>query len=188
VKTGYEAVVIGASTGGTKALRQVLKALSSDFPLPIFIVQHLHPLQDKATIAKFHENCSIPIKEAEEKESIQPGQVYIAPPNYHLLIEDDYTLTLSVDPRVNFARPSIDVLFESAVDVYGGNLIGIILSGANDDGALGLQYVSSMGGLTIVQNPTTAVSSSMPLAAINCTNVDHILNPEHIGVLLAHIK
>jgi two-component system chemotaxis response regulator CheB len=188
VKKGYKAVVIGASTGSTKALRQILEAVSSDFPLPIFTVQHLHPLQDKATIVKFHENCSIPIKEAEEKEFIRPGQVYFAPPNYHLLIEDDFTLTLSVDPKVNFARPSIDVLFESAVDVYGGNLIGIILSGENDDGALGLKYVSSMGGLTIVQDPTTAVASSMPLAAINCTNVDHILHPEHIGALLAQIK
>ena len=128
MKNHYEAVVIGASTGGTEAMLQIFKTLSPEFPLPIFAVQHLHPLQDKATIVKFNENCTISIKEAEEKECIKPGQVYLAPPNYHLLIEDNHTFTLSVDAKINFSRPSIDVLFESAVDVYGKELIGIILT------------------------------------------------------------
>ena len=185
MKNHYEAVVIGASTGGTEAMRQVFAALSPDFPLPIFAVQHLHPLQDKATIIKFHENCTISIKEAEEKEHIRSGQVYLAPPNYHLLIEDDHTFTLTIDGKINFARPSIDVLFESAVDVYGQELIGIILTGANNDGAAGLKLIGSQGGLTIVQDPETAEAPAMPLAAIAATKVDHILPPDKIGRLLA---
>ena len=185
MKRYYEAVVIGASTGGTEAMLQVIEALSQDFPLPIFAVQHLHPLQDKATIVKFHDNCRISVKEAEEKERIRPGQVYLAPPNYHLLIEDDLTFTLSIDAKINFARPSIDVLFESAVDVYGKELIGIILTGANNDGAQGLKLISNQGGLTIVQDPETAIAPAMPLAAIAATKVDYILPPVKIGGLLA---
>ena len=185
MKSHYEAVVIGASTGGTEAMLQVFEALSHNFPLPIFAVQHLHPLQDKATIVKYHENCTISIKEAEEKECILPGQVYFAPPNYHLLIEDDLTFTLSIDRKINFARPSIDVLFESAVNVYGKELIGIILTGANNDGAEGLKLIGHQGGLTIVQDPESAVAPAMPLAAIAGTKVDHILTPDNIGRLLA---
>jgi len=175
VKNYYEVVLIGTSTGGTEALFQVFKALLPDFSLPILVIQHLHPLQDKATIVEFHENCMIPIKEAEEQELIRPGQVYFAPPNYHLLIEDDHTFVFSIDTQVNFARPSIDVLFESAVDVYGKHIIGIILTGANHDGAQGLQLIGNKGGLTIVQDPETAIAPAMPLAAIAATKVNHIL-------------
>ena len=181
----YEAVVIGASTGGTEAMRQIFEALSPDFPLPIFAVQHLHPLQDKATIITFNTNCEIAIKEAEEKECIRSGQVYLAPPNYHLLIEDDFTFTFSIDAKINFARPSIDVLFESAVDVYGNKLVGIILTGANNDGAEGMKLICNQGGLTIVQDPETAVAPAMTLAAIAATQVDYILPPDKIGRLLA---
>ena len=184
----YEVVVIGVSTGGTNTLRRVFTALSPDYALPIVVVQHLHPLQDNATIVKFHENCRIPIKEAEDKERIKSDQVYIAPPNYHLMIEDNYTFTLSVDGKVNFTRPSIDVLFESAVDVYAEHIIGIILSGANNDGAQGLQLIKNKGGLTIVQDPETAVAPAMPLAALATTNVDLILSPDDIGKLLVKVS
>lgn len=183
----YEMVLIGTSTGGTEALRQIFAALSSDFALPILVAQHLHPLQDKATIVKFHENCTIPIKEAAEQELIRPGQVYFAPSNYHLLIEDDHTFAFSIDAKVNFTRPSIDVLFESAADVYGKHLIGIILTGANHDGARGLQIIGNKGGLTIVQDPETAIAPAMPLAAIAATKVQHILAPDKIGRLLAKV-
>jgi two-component system chemotaxis response regulator CheB len=188
LENAYEAVVIGASTGGTEAMWQIFEVLPADFKLPIFAVQHLHPLQDRATIIKFSNNCNILIKEAEEKELVQPGQVYLAPPNYHLLIEDDYTFTLSIDSKLNYARPSIDVLFESAVDVYEKKLIGIILTGANNDGVHGLQLISRRGGLTIVQDPETAEAPAMPLAAIAATEVDYILAPDKIGQLLAKVK
>ncbi len=184
----YGVVLIGTSTGGTEALRRIFAAISPAFTLPIIVVQHLHPLQDKATIVQFHENCKIPIKVAEEQEHIQPGQVYIAPPNYHLLIEDDHTFALSIDAKVNFARPSIDVLFESAVDVYRHHLIGVILTGANRDGAQGLNSIANKGGLTIVQDPETAIAPVMPLAAIAATKVHHILSPDRIGRLLTTLN
>jgi two-component system chemotaxis response regulator CheB len=180
----YGAVVIGTSTGGTEVLLQILTELSPVFPLPILIVQHLHPSQDKATIIESHENCTIPIKEAEEKERIKPGQVYIAPPNYHLLVEDDHSISLSIDAKVNFARPSIDVLFKSALDVYQQHLIGIVLTGANHDGAQGLYAISHKGGMTIVQDPETAIAPAMPMAAIAATKVQYILPPDKIGHLL----
>jgi two-component system chemotaxis response regulator CheB len=188
VSDQYEAIVIGASTGGTEAICRILEALPSDYPLPIFAVQHLHPLQDKATIIGFNEKCGLVIKEAEEKEEIKSGRVYLAPPNYHLLIEDDYTFTFSIDAKINFARPSIDVLFESALDVYGKRLIGIILTGANNDGAKGLRLISNQGGMTIVQDPESAEAPAMPQAAIAGTQVDHVLPPKKIGHLLAKLR
>jgi two-component system chemotaxis response regulator CheB len=183
----YKAVVIGTSTGGTDALNQVFGPLAPSFPLPIFVVQHLYPLQQKAGIVKFNENCRISIKEAEEKEKIKSGQVYLAPPNYHLLIEDNHTISFSVDAKVNFSRPSIDVLFESAIDVFGKQLVGILLTGANADGVKGLRKISEYGGLTIVQDPDTAVAPTMPLAALEEFNVDLILSPVKIGNFLAEI-
>lgn len=188
MKNSYQAVVIGTSTGGTEALRQVFEVLPANFPLPIFVAQHLHPLQDKATIVEFHENCRIPIKEVEEKERIRPGQVYLAPPNYHLLIEDDLSLILSIDPKVNFARPSIDVLFESAVDVFNMHLIGMILSGANQDGVQGLKLIAERGGMTIVQDPNSAKVPEMPSAAIAAVKVNYILPPHKIGHLLIKVS
>ena len=179
---------MGTSAGGTEALLQIFAELDSDFTLPIVVVQHLHPLQDEATIVKFHENCRIAIKEAEEKESISAGQVYIAPPNYHLLIEDDFSISISIDAKVNFSRPSIDVLFESAANVYGKYLIGIILTGANKDGATGIKMISALGGMTIVQDPNSAAAQAMPLAAIDAIKVDHILSPDKIGQLLNQIN
>ncbi|MDF1512426.1 MAG: chemotaxis protein CheB [Anaerolineae bacterium] len=184
MRNGYEIVVVGTSSGGTQVLRQIFKALTPGFSLPICVVQHLYPLQKSATIVKFHENCYLPIKEAEDKEPLVAGRIYVAPANYHLLIEDDRTLALSVDARVNFTRPSIDVLFESAVDVFGTHTIGIILTGANSDGAQGLSRIGKAGGITIVQDPESASAPSLPLSALAVTAVDHILPPNSIGSLL----
>ena len=124
------------------------------------------------------------VKQAEEKESIQGGTVYIAPPNYHLLIEDDHTFSLSVDNAVNYARPSIDVLFESAADVYGSDLIGVILTGNNDDGSQGLKKIKRNGGLTIVQTPESAEADGMPQAALEAVIPEYMLSLEAIGPLL----
>ena len=176
----YEAIVIGVSSGGLKALKLIFSALPSDFTVPIIVVQHIGPRSENSWITLLKDNCNIPIKEADEKEKIGTGNIYIAPSNYHLLIEQDKTFSLTIDERVNFARPSIDVLFESAADVYREKLIGIILTGSNNDGTNGLKRIKEYGGLTIVQDPATAESSYMPASAIAVVQMDYILTLENI--------
>jgi two-component system chemotaxis response regulator CheB len=187
-KTGrYQAVVIGASAGGTAALQKILPFLPAGFPLPIVIAQHLHPLQDGAAIIHYAGGSALTVKDADEKESIRAGFVYFAPPNYHLLIEDDRTFSLSIDAKVHFTRPSVDVLFESAADAYGAGLIGIVLSGANQDGAEGLLRIKQRGGLTIAQDPQDAEIDYMPKSAIETASPDHILPADGICKLLIEL-
>lgn len=180
----YRAIVIGVSAGGLEALSLILPELPESFALPIIVVQHLCEGRENNIPKYLNSKSSILVKEADEKEVIQPGTVYLAPAGYHLLIETDRSLSLSLDPRVNYARPSIDILFESAADVYEEELIGIILTGANNDGSHGLRKIKQLGGLTIVQDPVTAASDCMPLMAIQATEVDHILALEEIGPFL----
>lgn len=180
----FQAVVIGASAGGTSALHKIIPALPAAFPMPIIIAQHLHPLQEGVALMYRNKNCALNVKDADEKEALRAGFVYFAPPNYHLLIEDDRTFSLSIDPRVHFTRPAVDVLFESAADVFGAHLIGIVLSGANQDGAHGLRYIKSKGGLTIVQAPADAEVDYMPQAAIEAAEPKHILKAEEMPALL----
>ena len=146
----YEAIVMGTSAGGLNALSTVLPMLPGDFPLAIVVVQHVHRDSGNFFVEYLHEKCQLRVKEAEEKESIQPGVVYIAPANYHLLIEHNRTFALTIDEKVNYSRPSIDVLFDAAAQVYGSRLIGIVLTGANADGAKGLKTIKAHGGLAIV--------------------------------------
>jgi len=183
----YEAVVVGASSGGNAALTEILSALPKDFPLPVVIAQHLHHLQDQDFFSYYNKICLLPVSIADEKETIKPGHIYFAPPNYHLLIEKDKTFSLSIDERVNFSRPSIDVMFESAVDAYCPGLVGVILTGANTDGAQGLKLIKENNGLTIVQDPSTATSDYMPRAAIAAVNVDHVLPLKKIGPFLVSL-
>jgi len=183
----YEAVVIGASLGGMEALRVILAALPQNFPVPILIVQHLSSRPDSFLAKYLNDLCQIGVKEADEKEKIISGNAYLAPPNYHLMIEQDGCLALSVDEKVNYSRPSIDVLFESAAYAYDEKLIGIILTGSNADGAIGLKCIKERGGLTIVQEPRTAEASSMPNAAIKTSKVDYVLPLCDIGQLLNHL-
>lgn len=183
----YEAVVMGASAGGLEALRFILGSLPDDFPLPIIIVQHRHPNSDDYLITCLNERCRLRVKEADEKGKIEGGIVYIAPPNYHLLIEEDRTFSLSVSAHVNYARPSVDVLFETASDTYGAKLIGVILTGANNDGSLGLKEVKEHGGRVIVQDPETAEAASMPKAALKATEVDDILSLDEIASFLCKL-
>lgn len=171
----FEAVAIGCSSGGFHALEKILCSLPKEFNLPILVVQHLQPQSQSLMAGILQEKCVVQIKEADDKESIQPGVTYIAPPNYHLLVEEGPQLALSVDEKVNYARPSIDVLFESAADFYKDSLIGIILTGASNDGAKGLRRVKEQGGLAVVQNPEFAESRTMPEAAIREVEVDHIM-------------
>ena len=189
----YEVVVIGVSAGGLEALNVLLPLLSAHFRMAVIIVQHLHPHSNDYWIQALHTKCRITVKQADEKEPIFPGTVYLAPPNYHLLIEEDRTFSLAIFERVNYARPSVDVLFETAAEVYGTNVIGIILTGANTDGSKGLKTIKEFGGLAIVQEPSTAEVPSMPKAAIEATTVDYVLPLHDIAELLnrisdAHIK
>jgi two-component system, chemotaxis family, protein-glutamate methylesterase/glutaminase len=180
----YKAVVIGVSAGGLKALKTILLGLPLNLAFSVIIVAHRHSDSDDYLEQSLNSECEIRVKQADEKEAINDGVVYIAPPNYHLLIEDDNTFSMSVEGAVNYARPSIDVLFESAAYVYGPELIGIILTGANNDGSQGLKKIKKMGGLTIVQTPETSEFDDMPKAAIATAKPDHILPIEEIGPFL----
>ena len=183
----YEAVAIGVSAGGLQALLTLLPMLPAAFPLPIAIVQHIGGRSDGFMAEYLNQASKISVKEAEDKEPLYPGIAYLAPPGYHLLIEQERTFSLSVDPRVNYSCPSIDVLFESAAQAFGKSLIGIVLTGANADGAHGLKIIKERGGLAIVQNPETAESSAMSRAAISTVSVDYIVNLEHIAPLLVRL-
>jgi two-component system chemotaxis response regulator CheB len=163
----YTAIVIGTSAGGLYALSALLEPLPANFPLPILIVQHRAKDQRHLLEDILKQKCRIIIKQADEKEKIEPGTVYIAPPDYHLLVERDLTVSLSSDPLVSYSRPSIDVLFESAAWVYKSLLIGILLTGANSDGSAGLLAIKKAGGLTIAQSPDEAQFPFMPQAAID---------------------
>lgn len=183
----FQAIAIGVSAGGMEALKKILPFLPEDFRLAVMVVQHMKSDSDDFLARFLNEKCNLPVKQADEKEIVKGGHIYIAPPNYHLLIEDDLTFSLSVDEPVNFARPSIDVLFESAAEVYGKGLVGAVLTGANNDGSNGLKKIKSYGGLTIVQAPKTAEARQMPESAIAATEVDHLLPLSAIGPFLAKL-
>lgn len=180
----YEAIVIGVSSGGMNALKLMFSLLPKDFNTPVIIVQHIGAHSDSQWIKLLNDKSNLPLKEADEKEKIENGKVYIAPPNYHLLIEKDRTFSLTIDERVNYSRPSIDVLFESAAEAYKNKLIGVILTGANNDGSNGIKRVKECGGLAIIQNPETAESAFMPKSAIAAIKPDFVLSLEGIAELL----
>lgn len=184
----YEAIVIGTSAGGLKALQELLAPLPADFGLPILVVQHRPAARNDFFAFLLNEACRLKVKEADEKEAIRPGFVYIAPADYHLLVEPDKTMTLSVDAKVCYSRPSIDILFETASEVYLSRLIGIILTGANHDGTMGLKKIKEKGGLTIAQNPHTAEAELMPLSAIREKVVDKILSIAEIVSFLNQLS
>jgi len=193
----YEAIVIGVSSGGMNALKFLFSRLPADFSIPIIIVQHVSARSDNEWIKLLNEKSNLTIKEADEKEKIacpteqllgrETRKVYIAPANYHLLIEKDRTFSLTIDELVNFARPSIDVLFESAAEAYKNKLIGIVLTGSNNDGAKGIKRIKEYGGLAIVQDPETAESPTMPASALAVMQPDYILSLEKIVQLLIKI-
>lgn len=171
-----EAVVIGCSAGGLNALHKVLDVLPIGFPATVIIVAHVAPERDNLLPALLAKTCRLPVSEAREREPALPGHVYVAPPNYHLLIEQDCTFALSVDERVCYVRPSIDVLFYSAADAYKEKLMGVVLTGANSDGAKGLKAIKAVGGVTLVQDPVEAYADTMPRAAIATGAVDKVLS------------
>lgn len=179
-----DAIVIGASAGGVDALSTLLPALTLGLRASLFVVVHL-PRERPSLLAEiFAPKCALQVREAEDKLRVEPGTVYFAPPDYHLLIDKGPQLALSIDEHVHFSRPSIDVLFESAADIYAERLMGIILTGANEDGAAGLAAIHRRGGVTIVQEPDSAQVPIMVLSALERTPVDFVLSLKDIATLL----
>ncbi len=184
-QAGFDAVVIGGSAGSVQALDVLLPGLPATLRASVLVVLHLPRHRPSLLCNIFRPRCMLPLHEAEDKEPVAPGAVYFAPPDYHLLVEAGPALALSVDAPVHYCRPSIDVLFESAADTYGSRLLGIVLSGANHDGAHGLAAIEAAGGLAIVQHPASAGVRAMPEAALAHTRAPRILEPQQIAACLA---
>jgi two-component system chemotaxis response regulator CheB len=174
-------VVIGASAGAVEALTVLLPVLPRTLRVPVIVVVHLPPDRESALPALFQGRCALTVKEAEDKEELAAGVVYFAPPNYHLLVEPSLQLALSSEEPVLYSRPSIDLLFLSAADAYGPDLLGIVLTGANSDGARGLRAVCDAGGAAVVQSPQTALVPTMPLAALAACPAAHVLGIDEIA-------
>lgn len=183
----YRAVVIGCSAGGLDALSVVLPSLPATFSVPIVIVQHINPRAMSRLHLLLERKCAIDVREADEKIKPRPGVAYFVPPNYHLLLELDGTFSLSVDERVNYSRPAIDVTFETAAEVYGSALIGVVMTGASADGSRGLARIKALGGYTIVQDPKEAQSAVMPESAIRVAQPHAVLPLRDIGPMLIRL-
>lgn len=183
----WNAIVIGGSSGAIDALNILLPALPAGLRAAVIVVLHLARDRRSRLVDIFSDRCALPVQEAEDQQPLQPGHLYFAPPDYHLLVDHGPRLALSIDPPVLFSRPSIDVLFHSAADCYGKNLLGVLLSGANEDGAAGLAAIHAAGGLAVVQAPVTASMRTMPDAAIARISAPQVLPPEDIAALLARL-
>ena len=179
-----DAIVIGASAGGIEVLSTLLPALPVTLRAAVFVVLHQPPDRPSLLTEIFRRKCALPVREAEDKDAIEPGTIYFAPPNYHLLIEQGPRIALSIDDLVQFSRPSIDVLFQSAADVYRQRLLAILLTGWNEDGAAGMLAVQATRGITIVQDPHSAEAPVMPMAAIRLRAPAFVLHPQAIADLL----
>ena len=181
------AVVIGGSAGSVQALSRILPSLPAGYPLPVFIVVHVPPDRGNALVPLFAAKCRVQVKEAEDKEPARGGVVYFAPSDYHLLVEADGSLSLSSDEPVNHSRPSIDVLFETSADAYGPALAGVILTGANHDGARGLRAVVDAGGVGLVEHPGGAYAPAMPTAALAACPTARAMKLEAIASYLSNL-
>lgn len=189
MKSIFEAIVIGVSAGGVNALKTILPALKPHFAMSVIVVMHRRwKSEDDFFCQTLNKNCMLTVKEADEKEHLEAGIIYLAPPNYHLMIEKDKTLSLTVDEPFNYSRPSIDILFESAAAVFGPRLIGVVLTGANNDGSYGLKAIKETGGLAVIEDPATAEVRTMPKMALDMLFpdyvADYILPLKKIGPLL----
>jgi two-component system chemotaxis response regulator CheB len=181
-----ELIVIGSSLGGMRALSVILGDLPSDFPLPIAVAQHRYRTSNQGLPQFLSKSARLKVVDVDDKMWIRPGCVYLAPANYHLLVEQGM-FSLSVDEAVAYSRPSIDVLFESAADAYRARVVGVVLTGANADGARGAARIKAVGGFVVVQDPNTAEARAMPEAAIRQTRVDRILPLDRIGPFLVEL-
>ncbi|BCJ07329.1 MULTISPECIES: chemotaxis protein CheB [unclassified Pseudomonas] len=185
---GVRAIVIGASAGGVTALFSVLGALPADFAIPVLCLLHLPDDRHSQLAEVLQRRLRRPVREAFDKARIEPGLIYVAGPGYHLSVERDLSFSLSQEAPVHFSRPAIDFLFESAADAYGPGLLGVLLTGANEDGARGLLRIRQSGGRTVVQDPRDAQVALMPEAALALHDPDHILSLGGIGQLLATLE
>ena len=181
---GYDLVVVGTSWGGLHALRTLVGGLPQSFQMAVTLVQHRHPDSDHLLRALLQETSSLRVHEVEDKMPLEHGHIYVAPPNYHTLVEPGY-FSLSTDAPVRFSRPSIDVTFSSAADSYAHRTVGIVLTGANADGADGLRRISDRGGLALVQDPETAESPVMPAAARKAVPRARVMTLEDMATFLA---
>ena len=183
-----KAVVMGASWGGLNAYSRILSSLPEGFPAAIMLVQHQNASADNRLAWLLSRYCRLPVVAPNDKQPIRAGHVYVAPPGYHMLVDADNTIALTVYRPVHFSRPSIDELFFSAGHVYGKNVIGVVLTGANEDGSAGLDYIRRRGGLTVAQSPPSSEAPVMPEAAIALGAVREVLDLERIGPFLAEIR
>jgi two-component system chemotaxis response regulator CheB len=180
----YELVVVGASWGGLRAVETVLSGLSEPPRVAIVVAQHRVAQSGETLGPLLQRHSGFPVREAEDKDELRPGHVYLAPADYHTLVESGGTIALSTDEHVRHARPSIDVLFCSAAEAYRERCVGVVLTGASSDGADGLARIKELGGVAIVQDPRAAERREMPLAALEATNADLVLPLEEIGLFL----
>jgi two-component system chemotaxis response regulator CheB len=185
------AVVIGASAGGIEALGMLLPALDARCKAAVLIVIHLP--RDRPSLLRelFAARCPLPVREVVDKQPVEPGAVYFAPPDYHLMVECHAdappSIALSVDEPVLYSRPSIDVLFETAADCWGERLMGVVLTGANSDGASGIAAVARAGGITVVQDPSQALAAALPLAAVRTGCAQQVLPLAGIRTLFTQV-
>jgi len=179
-KMPVELLVIGGSAGSLEVILKALQLLKKDLPFAIIIVLHRKPSNDSTLIDLLSSKTKATVIEANEKEAINPGYIYIAPADYHLLVESDRTLSLDYSEKINFSRPCIDITFQTAAEVYKSSLACLLLSGANADGVEGLELVKTMNGLTAVQDPKTAEVSFMPQKALDMINVDYIVDGDKV--------
>lgn len=184
----YQAVVLGGSTGSIEVLLQILPKLPSPLPFALIIVVHRKNTSDSTLAHLLAQKTTCPLREVEDKDPITPGTIYLAPPDYHLLLERDNIFSLDDSEKVNYSRPSIDVTFESAADVYGPSLVAILLSGANSDGSAGMQVIKKAGGLLVVQQPDTALAGFMPQQALLNAAVDYCLDIPQLIDFLASLN
>jgi len=183
-----ELVIIGGSAGGVNALLHLFPGLPAGYPLPIVAILHVMAGRPSQLAEVFQQRVALKVREAGDKDELVPGTLYFAPAGYHLLLEGEGTIALSCDPPLHFARPSIDVAMESAADAYGPGLVGILLTGANDDGAAGMAAIGAAGGLTVVQDPYEAEVEIMPQRAIDKRAPDLVLPLEDIKRLLLMLE
>lgn len=183
----YAAVAIGASAGGLDAVDKLLAALPAETPFAVFVVLHLPAGRPSRLAEIFSLRCAVPVEEPVDKQPVCPGTVYVAPPDYHLLVEPQGTLALSVDEPVLYSRPAIDPLFESAAVAYGARLLALVLTGASADGAAGLAAVRRAGGTAWVQRPDTAVARTMPQSALDTAGADAVLTLEEMAERLRQV-
>lgn len=184
----FDLFVIGGSAGALEPLMEILAALPATVAMPIAIVIHLRPSQPSLVPSLLARETARRVCEADDKEPLVPQTIYVAPPNYHILIERSGSIALSVDSPVNFSRPSVDVLFESAADAFGSRVIGLLLSGANADGAAGLQRIAESGGVALVQSPETAAYPAMPTAGASLVPAARALAPSEVAAFLARLS